>query len=377
MTETLFWISVLLLLYPYIGYPAILYVIFPLKHVPVRRGVTHPAVSLIITAYNEERRIQEKIENSLRLDYPPDKVEIIVASDGSTDATNEIVSGYRHEGIILVAPAEHKGKENAQREAIKIARGEVVVFSDVGTTLEKDGLIKVVSNFCDPTVGCVSSEDKILTKNREPAGEEVYVKYEMLLRRLESGVHSLVGLSGSFFAVRRELVVDLPTDEDSDFVTVFAAIKKGYRAVSDPRAVGFYEAVPSQGREFHRKVRTVLRGIAGIANHLAVLNIFRYGFFSFQVLSHKILRWLMPLFAVCVLVSNVFLITDKKLYVMLLIGQVTFYAAALLGLSVGALNRALLFRIPAFLVMVNASIVVAWYKFLCGQRALRWEPSRR
>lgn len=377
MVEIIFWTSVGLILYTYFGYPVLLYLLSVFKNNPVRRESIRPRVTIIIAAHNEEGRIRGKIENTLSLNYPTERREIIVASDGSTDRTHEIVCEYKDRGVILVAPSERKGKEYAQWQAIQVATGEILVFSDVATLIGKDSLLHIVSNFHDPTVGCVSSEDEILTETETTAGEGFYVKYEMLLRRLESRVNSLVGLSGSFFAVRREICQEWANDMDSDFATVFRAVKKGYRAVSDSTAVGFYPLVSSLKREFQRKVRTVLRGISGLAGHMETLNPFRYGFFSIQVLSHKLLRWSVPLFMVSAFASNIFLAANFAFYRWLLAGQVVFYSLAVLGLLAEKFNRSILFKVPTFFTMVNITIAVAWIKYLSGHRALQWEPSKR
>lgn len=377
MDEFIFWASGVLIVYPYFGYPVLLYLLTVFSNNPVKRGLVQPPVTIIIAAYNEEQKIEDKIENTLSLNYPSEKKEIIVASDGSTDRTNQIVSAYKDKGIILVVLPKHKGKESAQWEAIKVATKEILVFTDTSTMIERDSLLHIVSNFHDPTVGCVSSEDLVMTDKGESDGEGFYVKYEMLLRRLESQVNSLVGLSGSFFAVRRELCREWSTDVDSDFITVFRALKKGFRAVSDPTVVGSYKTVSSPDREFNRKVRTVLRGISGLACHIEVLNPFRHGLFSFQVMSHKLLRWLVPLFMVCFFVSNMMLIGNNPFYNWLFAAQVVFYFMSILGLLIRKFSRNMLFKISAFYVLVNISIVVAWIKYFLGHRVTQWESSRK
>jgi len=377
MAEVIFWGSLALTAYAYFGYPATLYLLSVFRSHPVQRGPVQPRVSMIIAAYNEEKRIREKIENSLGVDYPSDSREIIVASDGSTDKTNDIVASYKSNGVRLVALQERQGKEHAQWAAIRVATGEIMVFSDVAAILGKDALLRIASSFHDPSVGCVSGEDKVLSNTSTTDGEGFYVKYEMFLRRLESQVNSLVGLSGSFFAVRKELCRVWSFDKDSDFLTAFRAVQQGYRAVSDQTAIGFYKSVSSPKREFQRKVRTVLRGISVFMGHWEVLNPFKYGLFAFQVFSHKLLRWLVPLFMVCAFVSNLFLVSDSNMYQLLFVGQIAFYVAATLGLLVEQFRRHIVFKVPAFFTLVNASIAVAWVQYLTGHRAIQWEPSRR
>ncbi len=377
MAVVIFWTSVGLILYTYFGYPALLYLLSAFRDIPVRRSLLRPRISIIIAAHNEERRIRGKIENTLSLDYPSEKREIIVASDGSMDRTNEIVLEYKDRGVILVAPFERKGKESVQWEAIQGASGEILIFSDVATTISKDGLLQIVSNFHDPTVGCVSSEDKILIDTETTGGEGFYVKYEMLLRRFESRVNSLVGLSGSFFGVRKKLCQEWSTILASDFVLVIHAVKQGYRAVTDPMTIGFYKTVHSERDEFQRKVRTVIRGISVFMSYPEILNPLKYGFFSIQAISHKLLRWFVPLFMMLAFMSNMFLAIDNSQYRSLFIGHMTFYALAIVGLLVKRFNRNILFKVPAFFTLVNIAITAAWIKYLSGYRAVQWEPSKR
>ena len=228
----------------------------------------------------------------------------MVASDGSTDATNGIVEAYAERGVELLPVTNRGGKENAQKEAVQVARGEVLVFSDVATRLDPDGLAQIVANFADPAVGCVSSVDRVLGKDGRPGGEGAYVRYEMWLRALESQVHSLVGLSGSFFAARREVCRDFSADMQSDFRTLLNSMRLGLRGVSDPSAVGYYLDVADGRREFDRKVRTVLRGLTVFFRNLEFLNPLRYGFFSYQYFCHKLLRWLVPLFLLFAFATN-------------------------------------------------------------------------
>ncbi len=377
MVEAIFWISAFSILYAYFGYPAFLYFLSFFKGRPVLKERIQPYISVIIAACNEERRIRDKIENTLSLDYPTDKKEIIVASDGSTDRTNEIASEYKERGVILVAPVKRRGKEAVQWEAIQVARGEILIFSDVATTLAKDGLLQIVSNFYDPTVGCVSSEDEVLADVETSGGEGSYVQYEMFLRRLESQVNSLVGLSGSFFAVRRELCNEWSTTLPSDFTMVISSVKQGYRGVSDPLTIGFYRTVRSDKDEFQRKVRTVLRGMNALMSHPEVLNPFRYGFFSIQIFSHKLFRWLVPIFMVIAFASNLALIEKSFVYKLFLLSQLIFYMLASLGLISEKLRRNSFFKMPAFLTLANFSIAVAWIRYLRGQRAILWTPSKR
>src|SRR5262249_4684481 len=206
---------------------AVLWVIATLRPKTVIKSDAAPKVSLIITAHNEGKRIQEKIENALGQTYPGGRLEIIVASDCSTDRTDEVARSFESHGVKLVRAPERRGKEHAQKLAIATAGGEIVVFSDVGTTLPPDGIRRIVRNFADQTVGCVSSVDRVLDQNGQVSGEGAYVRYEMLLRRLETRANSVVGLSGSFFAARREVCREWATDVPSYFRCLLEAVRMG------------------------------------------------------------------------------------------------------------------------------------------------------
>jgi len=377
MIVFLFISSILLIVYTYFGYPVSLFLAGFFRNKDVKKASVSPYVTTIITAYNEEEKIQEKLENTLSLEYPRDKLQIIVASDGSTDRTNEIVRDYRKHGVELLEIIERKGKENAQKEAVKQAKGDVIVFTDVATMLNPEGLKQIVSNFADPSIGCVSSEDRLIGKDGKPCGEGFYVRYEMWLRRLESKVNSLVGLSGSFFAARREVCQDFSDEMQSDFRTVLSSIKLGLRGISDPHAIGYYQDVADQKHEFDRKIRTVLRGITVFFRHLEFLNVFKYGFFSYQYLCHKLLRWLVPVFLFIAFVSNAVLAWKSLLFFMLFIGQLSFYCLAILGWMRGSSSSSGLMKVPMYFLTVNASILVAWWRYLSGHRVVIWTPSER
>jgi len=379
MAEILFYTSLFLIFYGYFGYPLSLLFVSLLKsnNKRVINPDYYPYVTLIITAYNEEKRIEKKIENTISLNYPKHNLQIIVASDGSTDKTNDIIKRYNDYGIELLEIAERRGKENAQKEAVKKARGEVIVFTDVATYLEPNALKQIVSNFADPSIGCVSSEDRLLGKNGKPGGEGFYVRYEMWLRRLESKVNSLVGLSGSFFAARKEVCQDFSGEMQSDFRTVLSSLKMGMKGVSDPKSIGYYQDVSDEEKEFTRKVRTVLRGLTVFFNHLEFLNFLKYGFFSYQYLCHKLLRWLVPVFLFIAFVSNFILAWKSYIFLGLFLAQMVFYIWAFLGWKIKNLIKGGLLKIPVYFLIVNASIFVAWWKYLKGERVIMWTPSER
>ena len=373
---TLFWSSLFFIFYAYLGYPLLLMLLSLIKSRPVKKGDVTPSVSLIITAHNEEARIREKLENTLALDYPRERLEIIAASDGSTDETDTIVQSHESRGVRLVRAAQRNGKEAAQKLAVQAASGEVLIFSDVATILESNAIRNIVKNFADPTVGCVSSEDKIIDPGGKVSGEGAYVKYEMLLRDLETRANTLVGLSGSFFAARRKVCDNWQPELQSDFNTLLNAVNLGLRGVSDPESVGYYKTIADETKEYERKVRTVLRGIAVFMKSLPMLNPLRYGLFSWQLLSHKLCRWLVPVAMLIAFVSNAFILSRSSLYLALFVLQLFFYIIAFGGIKIGNFARGIL-KGPAFFVLVNLSILTAWSRYLRGDRMLTWKPSER
>ena len=386
--------------YAYFGYPLCLLLISVFKKPNNSKfkiqNSKFPSVSFIITAYNEEVRIKDKIEGSLLQDYPKEKLEIIVASDCSSDRTDDIVKSYENKGVILVRAPERKGKENAQKHAVDASSGGILVFSDVATILKPDGISNIVKNFEDPSIGCVSSEDKFIDNDGNISGEGAYVKYEMLLRKLESKVNTLVGLSGSFFAARRDVCTNWAIDLQSDFNTLLNSIKLGLRGISDPECHGYYKNIADETKEFNRTVRTALTGISALMRNLTLLNPGKYGLFSWQLFSHKICRWLVPFFLISIAVSNAVIVFSSLFYFFTFLLQTVFYSLAynyyrnsrtsselnsklktqnLKFQLIGVIDQ--LAKLPYFFVTVNTSILVAWWKYIKGERATFWEPSKR
>jgi cellulose synthase/poly-beta-1,6-N-acetylglucosamine synthase-like glycosyltransferase len=377
MAEGMFWLFVLGGAYSYFIYPLALAVLREL--IPVRAaraaGTQPVSMTLVVTAYNEERRIREKIENSLGLAYP--QLEIIIASDSSTDRTDDIVREYAGRRVRLVRAPERLGKENAQGCAIREAVGEVIVFSDVATRIETDALARLAAYFEDSTIGAVSSEDRFITQSGEVAGEGAYVRYEMWLRRMESGLAGLVGLSGSFFAARKRVCDEWDIHSPSDFNTALNCARKGLRAVTAPDVLGFYSDLKDPRKEYDRKVRTVLRGITAIARHPDVLNVFRFGLFSWQVWSHKIMRWAVPFLAVAMLLSNLCLLGENAFYMLTFVAQLAFYSLAFAAHVNERVKQHGAVRIVYFFLQANVAIADACWRFLSGERRTTWQPSAR
>jgi len=371
--EIAFWGSVALVFYAYVGYPCALRALAAFRDRPVIRDERRTArVSFIITAHNEAARIEDKIQNTLEQDYPADALEILVASDCSTDGTDAIVAAHSPR-VRLVRATERRGKEAAQELALQSASGEILIFSDVATALDRDGVATMVANFADPTVGCVSSIDRFVDDDGRVSGEGAYVRYEMSLRALETRVNSLVGLSGSFFAARRAVCARWASDRQSDFSTLLRAVDLGLRGVLDPRTAGYYRNIADDRRELDRKVRTVVRGLHVLASNARMLNPLRYGLFAWQLASHKLCRWLVPVAMVLAALANAVLLPQSSFYALTMILQGAFYAVALAGLWTNAPGL----RLPAYLLRANFAVLLAWIRFGRGERIAMWNPSDR
>ncbi|MFC3701594.1 glycosyltransferase family 2 protein [Reinekea marina] len=375
----LFWVLLVCSLYSYFLYPLVLHVL--------SKAVAQPALvtdsnaphfySLIVTVYNEKHRIRQKLENLLALEFNAEQYELIIASDSSDDGTDEIVKEYADKGVTLVRATERLGKENAQLTAIKAAKGSVLVFSDVATIMEPNALTKLDAHFQNADIGAVSSEDRFVSKSGEVAGEGAYVKYEMWLRNKESKLAGLVGLSGSFFAARAEICTDWDIHSPSDFNTALNCARAGKQSISAPDVLGFYEDLKDPSKEYARKVRTVLRGITGLSRHLDVLNPFKFGLFSLQVFSHKLMRWGVPWFLMALLVVTSLVVHLGWVYQLALIGQVLFYVTALLAHLSPKLQSIGPIKLVYFFVQVNIALMESMLKFATGTRMTTWKPSAR
>jgi len=336
-----------------------------------------PSLSLVITAYNEELGISQKIENTLQLDYPEDKLEIIVVSDASTDRTDEIVRSYADRGIKLLRIPKRHGKHYGQGRGIKSASHDLIILSDATTFLHKDAVRKIARNFSDPTIGCISGCDMMKHQDSSSAGENHYVKYEMYLRQLETEAGSLVGVSGCFFAIRKTLCETWIDEMSSDFYLPIITRMRGYRAILENEAGCHYEVNDDSTREYTRKVRTIVHGLEVLFRFKKILNPFRYGFFSLQMISHKLSRWLVPLYLFLVFWTNLLLLNQGKFYVFTFILQLLFYSLFLVAILNNNIRRFIIFKVPFFFVLANHSIVMAWFYYLLRKEFVLWEPTKR
>lgn len=378
LATLLFWVGGFIAFYSYLLYPLVLLLLKRQARTTRDAGAgAPPTITVIITARNEQARIAEKLENTLAMDYPQGSFDILVASDASSDATDEIVAGFAHRGVQLVRSSERKGKEHAQWLAIQAARGDILVFTDTATRLRPDALRLLARNFTDSTVGAVSSEDELVSGDGEVRGEGAYVRYEMALRRLESRVAGLVGLSGSCFAVRKIVCAGWRTDTPSDITVALLCAQSGLRAICDEQVKGRYQDLKDESKEFERKKRTIIRGMTAVWELRESLNLRRHGLFAFQVWSHKIFRWLVPLGLLLALACSLILAPYTPLYAGLLALQLAGYAGAALAYFFAAARRIMPLRIALYFFLANTATAAALWDFARGVRIVTWNPSQR
>lgn len=371
--ELVFWLSACGVAYPYLGYPVVLWVIAVLRRRQVAGSGTMPTVTLIVPVHNEESRIARKVANTASLQYPAEKLQVVFISDGSTDRTPRLLRETMTSTMTLVELPRRGGKAAALNAGLQVASGEILVFSDASIDLEPHAVLNLVRDFADPGVGCVSGEDRIAGFG----GEALYGRYELMLRRLESAVHSIAGASGSFYAQRRSLCQPFVEGLAPDFLSVLRTVEQRSRAVSQPAAVGSMTSVSDPRHEFERKVRTVIRGLTTLFAHSHLLNPFRYGSFAFILASHKVMRWLAPVFLMGVLLAPLAL-WHSRLAAIAFAAQVVFYLCAFAAFNeCGRMHRTLVGRVALYFTSANLAILAAWVQFARGVRQELWTPSAR
>jgi glycosyltransferase involved in cell wall biosynthesis len=380
MEELAFFGALALIVWVYIGYPMVLYVAVRLRRKPVRRARIEPRVSMIITAYNEESDIRRKLQDTLALDYPADRLEIIVASDGSTDATDSIVQEF-HPHVRLVRVEGRLGKTIAQNAAVAVATGEILVFSDVTSVYAPRTIRAMVRNFADPTVGCVSGR---VVYEKDPSnamafGRATFWDYERRLRMWETAVHSIIGASGCGYAIRASLYVHLDGAASSDFVQAGQVTARGYRTVEDPQAVA-YEPVESASlsSEVQRRARVAAGGLYGAFLLREMLNPFRHPWFALELWSHRVLRWLAPVFLLVLFGASIALADDGPIYQLVLFAQLAFYAvgATQFLLYRFTLRASGIYLIPLYVCLVNVAALIALARLARGNRVVAWDTAR-
>jgi cellulose synthase/poly-beta-1,6-N-acetylglucosamine synthase-like glycosyltransferase len=379
--EFAFWALVALVLYVYVGYPMFLYVMsgaFSRASTSSAVGLTTPRVTILISAYNEAECIAGKLDNTLSLDYPRDALEVIVISDASEDATDEIVKSYAARGVQLLRMANRGGKTLGLNAAVARCTGEVVVFSDANALYAEDAIRRLVAPLADPAVGAVIGESTYVeARTASGQSESLYWRYETWVKSLESYRGSVVGGDGAIYAVRRALYVPMAADALSDFVNPLQVVRAGYRCVYEPRALSYEEAAADFTREYRRKVRIVNRAWRSLWAMKEMLNPFRHGSFAIKLWSHKVLRWWMLPAVMLILVLNVALLELRPLYQVTLALQIVFLALAITGALLRNSGwQPFWLRIPFFFCLVNIAAGVGILEALGGRSYTTWTTSR-
>jgi cellulose synthase/poly-beta-1,6-N-acetylglucosamine synthase-like glycosyltransferase len=361
-----FWCAVCLLLYTYAGYPLWIYLRSRLYPRPSRQGVVLPTVSIILAVHNGAALLRQKIDHLLSLDYPLDRMEIEIVSDGSTDGTDEILNDLHNPHVRFTRCSEHCGKATALNLGMQSATGEIILFIDIRPWMEKNALQLLLSNFADPRVGCVAGELVLRDDGHDEGAKAIgglYWKYEQWIRDCEAKVDSPLGVYGGFYAIRRRLARQLPDGTIlDDMLQPLSVIRQGYRSVLDLRA-RVYDVWPKNlSGEFRRKVRTLAGNFQLL--QLAPWLLTRQNRLRFELISHKLLRLLVPVLLLILLITSALLVKQGLFYAGALSAQVAFYVLAALGAVLGI---PVLMRIAApasAFCMLNAAVVVGFYKFL-------------
>ncbi len=379
MLIAVFWVALFLVVYTYLIYPVLLWLLGAGRKMPEYAPLSEwPTASLIIAAHNEEAVLRAKLENALATDYPAERLDIIVVSDASTDGTDRIAAEFAERGVRLHRQETRGGKTEAQNAGVRLARGQFLAFSDANSMYAPSALKRLLAPFADERIGCVCGELQYANPDEQGAGkgEGLYWRYEQFLKRRESLLSSTLGANGAIYALRRELFVELRGDIISDFVAPLHAWRRGFRIAYEPTAVATEYSSVRFGDEFHRRRRIVSRSLYGLWTEVGVLNPFAHFFFALQMSSHKLLRWLVPVWLLVVLAVNVPLAASEY-YGLLLALQVAFYGLAALGLLLPErLGRYWLFYVPAYFTATNLGTLLGLLSFLTGRRHRVWQPAR-
>lgn len=376
-------LGVLLIVYSYLLYPLCLQLLAAGRRRAAIRSSDEgwPTISITIPVYNEAPQIDDLLQSVLRLDYPAEKRQILVVSDASDDGTDERVQAYADRGIELLRMPERGGKTAAENAARLLLRGDIVVNTDASIRIHRDALKPLIARFADPTVGLASGRDVSVTRvdGELNVGESGYVGYEMWVRKLETAVSGIVGASGCFYAIRRDLHREvLPDALSRDFAAAMVVRQHGFRAVSVDEAVCFVPRVPSLRREYRRKVRTITRGMETLYFKRRLLNPFDFGVFSWMLFSHKICRWAAPWGALIAALGFVLAARSEPLALVPVVAGLLVCALAAVGWTWPESRKPpRLFSIPAYLIASNIAVMHATIRALRGDLNAVWEPTRR
>jgi len=374
----LFWICLILPVYVYLGYPLLLLSGLLGRCGPVRRTELCPTVSIIVPAYNEEKTIARKIRNLLALDYPRNRLQILIGNDGSSDRTAEIVRSFADQGLILIDVGARRGKSAIQNDLVTRSSGSILFFTDADSLLPRDAIRTLVQNFSDPRVGLVTSWPIFLNTNANSIvqNETFYWRYEHWLRQQESDRGLLAMASGLLFALRRQLWEPLDPTVGDDFVLPLQVALRGFRNVVDPLCSARTELTQTQPNSmFRMKMRIISKDLRGLLSHLEVLNPFRTGAIAVGLLSHKLLRWFVPYALLGLFLSNLVLFR-KSFYAFFFVAQIVFYLFAIAGVRFGRGRTRLPLSAASSFCLVNLAALFGTLHCLCGRSMGQWKTVR-
>jgi cellulose synthase/poly-beta-1,6-N-acetylglucosamine synthase-like glycosyltransferase len=377
--KIVFWASLTVIVYVYVGYPLLVMIASRFKSNHVRKGMYQTSVSILIAAYNEEDVIEETIRNKLFLNYPKELIEIIIISDGSTDKTDEIVSRFSSQGVRLIRQQPRAGKTSALNLGISHALGEIVVFSDANSHYFPDALEKLLSNFSDSDVGYVTGKMIYTDPDGSSTGDgcSAYMRYENALRGAETRLGSIVGADGGIDAIRRELYSPMKPDQLPDFVLPLSVVEKGFRVVYESEAILREAPLKTQEDEYAMRVRVTLRAFWALKDMVHMLNLRRFGVFAWQMWSHKVLRYCCFIFMATLYCANAFLLSEGSFYLTLFILQNLMYLSTVISQYLERQGKNIRrFFIPGYFVLINFAALHALVKFLRGQKLVVWVPRK-
>lgn len=373
------WVSLGLLLYIYAGYPLIAALVGRVVNRRVSAQPFEPSVTIVVAAFNEARVIASTLENKLALDYPTELLEILVVSDGSEDATDEIVESFASKGVRLIRQEPRAGKTSALNLAMQQVQSEIVVFSDANSIYRLDALRALVRSFADDRVGYVTGKMLYSSGPGDWVGSgcSAFMQYENFLRAQETRLGSVVGVDGGIDAVRRRLYRPMRADQLPDFVLPLSVVEQGYRVVFEPEAIVVEEALSKSGDEYRMRVRVALRAYWALWDKRALFNPLRRPLFAWQLVSHKLLRYLALLPMITAWLANLFLARGSGFYTGLLLLQSTGWFVALLGLMpTPRFQRLGIVRWSSYLLLLNIASAHAFVRFVMGKKQVLWTPRK-
>ena len=379
IVEWIFWISLLVGVYPYLLYPLFARALGALRRRRVAASAAYlPRVTVVTAAFNEVAHIEATVRNKLQQDYPAELLDIVVVSDESTDGTDEVVTRLAAENgrVRLIRQVPRAGKTSGLNLAVPATGAEIVVFADANSIYQRDAIRALVRNFADPAVGYVTGRMMYVNPDGSLVGDgcSAYMRYENQLRQAETGIGSIVGVDGGVDAVRKSLYRPMRADQLPDFVLPLGVVEQGYRVVYEPAAVLNEDALTTQGSEYRMRVRVALRAFWALLDKRALLNPLRFGLFSWQLWSHKVMRYLsfIPLAVAAIL--NWWLWREGVIYQVMALGQVAAYLLALLAFVSPGLANNPFSRYCYYFALLNWSSAVAFWRFLAGRKQVLWQP---